>query len=27
VFYNHQRKHSTLGMKSPVQFEEQINPH
>lgn len=27
VFYNRQRKHSTLGMKSPVQFEEQINPH
>ena len=25
VFYNRQRKHSTLGMKSPVQFEEQ-NP-
>jgi transposase InsO family protein len=23
VFYNRQRKHSTLGMKSPVQFEEQ----
>lgn len=27
MFYNRQRKHSTLGMKSPVQFEEQINPH
>ncbi len=27
VFYNRRRKHSTLGMKSPVQFEEQINPH
>jgi putative transposase len=23
VFYNRRRKHSTLGMKSPVQFEEQ----
>lgn len=23
VFYNRQRKHSTLGMQSPVQFEEQ----
>lgn len=23
VFYNRQRKHSSLGMKSPVQFEEQ----
>ena len=23
VFYNRQRKHSTLNMKSPVQFEEQ----
>jgi transposase InsO family protein len=24
VFYNRHRKHSTLGMKSPVQFEEQL---
>lgn len=23
IFYNRRRKHSTLGMKSPVQFEEQ----
>jgi putative transposase len=23
IFYNRQRKHSSLGMKSPVQFEEQ----
>jgi transposase InsO family protein len=23
IFYNRQRKHSTLNMKSPVQFEEQ----
>lgn len=27
LFYNRFRKHSSLGYKSPIQFEEKISPH